>query len=82
MSCHTHCLVSGQVPTLRYGRPFGHVLNEISNTSRCNQPANIRYSLTTKHQQMKKCDNRSSPKKTVQPCIIMLHNNLRPALTT
>jgi len=32
-------------------------------------------SLATEHQQTKKRDNRTSHKTTVQPHIIMLHNN-------
>jgi len=64
MSCYTQYLFSGQVPTLGYGRPTGHVLNETSNATWYNQPENIRYKrLATKHQQTTKCDNRSSHKK-------------------
>ena len=33
MHCYTQYLLSGQVPTLEYGKPIGHVLNEISNTT-------------------------------------------------
>jgi len=32
MHCYIQYLLSGQVPTLEYGKPIGHVLNEISNT--------------------------------------------------
>jgi len=63
MHCYIQYLLSGQVPTLEYGKPIGHVLNEISNTIWYNQLANIRYnSLATKHQQTKECDNWSSYK--------------------
>jgi len=63
MSCYIQYLLSGQVPTLEYGKPIGHVLSEISKTTWYNQLPNIRCnSLATKHQQKKNWDNRSSHK--------------------
>jgi len=48
---------------VEYGKSIGHVLNEISNTTRYIQLANIRYNnLATKDQQTEKCDNKSSHK--------------------
>jgi len=86
MSGYTQCLLSGQVPTLGYGRPIGHVLNEISNTTWYNQLAKRRYnSLAIKNQQTKKCDNRSLHKNysATVPSITRLHNNLlKPAVLT
>ena len=84
MHCYIQYLLSGQVPTLEYGKPIGHVLNEISNTTWYNQLANIRYnSLATKHQQMKNATTVHHTKTTVQPCIIIQYNYLlRLVLTT
>jgi len=77
MSCYTRYLLSGQVPTLGYGRPIGHVLNEINNSTWYNQPANIRYNrLATNINKQKMWQQVIAQKLQCNLCIIMLHNNL------
>ena len=48
MSCYTQYLLSGQVASLERGKPIGHVLNEIINTTWYNQLANNKISTNEK----------------------------------